>query len=396
MSSDAITKTEVIIIGGGAAGLMCAIECGKRGRQILVLERSSKIGEKIRISGGGRCNFTNLSIKPENYISENPRFCLSALKRYTQRDFINLIEAHSISYHEKKLGQLFCDKSSKLIVDMLTGLCRAHGVKIITHCDIAKVEKSGKYTVITDKGIFRGESLIIACGGKSIPAMGATGFGYDVATRFGLTIIKPRAGLVPLTFEGTVLKKLKALSGISVDVTVKCNKTEFTEAMLFTLRGSSGPEILQISSYWQPGEQIRVNLAPGHDIFEFLRQTKTDHPKQGIHTALSATLPVRLAKYIEAQTRRSENLADLPNKHLQKVAELVNNWPLSPTGTEGYRTAEVTVGGVDTRKLSSKTFECNDVKGLYFIGEVLDVTGHLGGYNFQWAWSSGWAAGQVA
>ncbi len=306
------------------------------------------------------------------------------------------MDAHDISYHEKTLGQLFCNGSAKQIIDMLTSLCSAHGVEIITNCDIAKVQKTDGYTILSDSGTFQGKSLVIACGGKSIPKMGATGFGYDVAGRFGLGIIEPRAALVPLTFEGTVLKRLKAMAGVSVDVTVTCGKTKFNEAMLFTHRGLSGPAILQISSYWHPGDAIHIDMAPGNNIYEYLKQCRVDHPKQSVQSVLSAHLPKSLAHYIEDQSRRSDNLADLSNKHLQNVADLVNNWRLAPTGTEGFRTAEVTAGGVDTKNLSSKTFECNDVPGLYFIGEVLDVTGHLGGYNFQWAWSSGWAAGQVA
>jgi predicted Rossmann fold flavoprotein len=387
---------DVIIIGAGAAGLMCAIECGKRGRRVLVLERSKKVAEKIRISGGGRCNFTNLTIKPENFISENPRFCLSALRRYTQQDFIALVDAHNIAYHEKTLGQLFCDGSSRQIVDMLTSLCGAHGVQIETDCDIAKVQKSDGYSVVCGGGTFRAETLIIACGGKSIPKMGATGFGYDIASRFGLNIIEPRPALVPLTFEGTLLRRLKALAGISVDVSVSCNKSTFKEAMLFTHRGLSGPAILQISSYWHSGHPITIDMAPGVDVFEMLKQARTDHPKQNLHAPLSTILPARLAQHIQDQSRCTEKIGDVSNKRLQTAAELVNNWRLIPSGTEGFRTAEVTTGGVDTKCLSSKSFECNDHRGLYFIGEVLDVTGHLGGYNFQWAWSSGWAAGQVA
>jgi len=397
-----LPNPDVIIIGAGAAGLMCAIECGKRGRQVVVLERSKQAAEKIRISGGGRCNFTNLSIKPENYLSNNPRFCLSALRRYTQHNFISLIEAHDIAYHEKTLGQLFCDGSSKQIIKMLMSLCGAHGVRIITDCDIGKVGKVGKvsktdhYSVTSNQGTFQAGSLVIACGGKSIPKMGATGFGYDVAQKFGLNLIEPRAALVPLIFEGKLLRDLKALAGVAVDVVVTCNKTRFAEALLFTHRGLSGPAILQISSYWRPGDDIVIDLAPGRDVFEVLKQARTDHPRQTLQSALSDFLPNRVAQYLEEVSACTGTLADLSNKRLQQVAGRVNRWHLKPDGNEGYRTAEVTAGGVDTKTLSSKTFECTDVPGLYFIGEVLDVTGHLGGYNFQWAWSSGWAAGQVA
>ena len=375
---------------------MCAIECGKRGRRVVVLERAKRIAEKIRISGGGRCNFTNLSIKPENFLSDNPRFCLSALRRYTQHDFITLIEAHGIPYHEKTLGQLFCDDSSKQIIDMLSSQCGAHGVEIVTECDISKITKTDYFSITSNLGTFQVDALVIACGGKSIPKMGATGFGYDVAQRFGLDIIEPRAALVPLTFEGKLLRDLKALAGVAVDVAVTCNRTRFTEALLFTHRGLSGPAILQISSYWHPGDEIIIDLAPGRDVYEVLKQARGNHPKQSIQSALSVFLPNRLAQHLEKITTCTGTLADLSNKRLQQVAERVNRWRLAPDGTEGFRTAEVTAGGVDTKGLSSKTFECNDVPGLYFIGEVLDVTGHLGGYNFQWAWSSGWAAGQVA
>jgi len=387
---------DVIIIGAGAAGLMCAIECGKRGRRVLVLERATKAAEKIRISGGGRCNFTNLAIKAENFLSDNPRFCLSALRRYTQHDFIALIDAHQIAHHEKTLGQLFCDGSSRQIIDMLMSLCGAHGVQIITECDISKIQKTDQYSVISNFGTYRAKSLVIACGGKSIPKMGATGFGYDVAQRFGLNIINPRPALVPLIFEGNLLRKLKALAGVSLDVTVTCNKTGFSEALLFTHRGLSGPAVLQISSYWTAGDQITIDMAPGRDVFEILKQARSDHPKQALHTALSTFLPNRIAEYVENAAACAGLLADLSNKHLHLVGEMVNRWCVRPDGSEGFRTAEVTAGGIDTKALSSKTFECNDVPGLYFIGEVLDVTGHLGGYNFQWAWSSGWAAGQVA
>ncbi len=375
---------------------MCAIECGKRGRQVLVLERSKRAAEKIRISGGGRCNFTNLTIKPENFLSGNPRFCLSALRRYTQHDFIARIEARGIAYHEKTLGQLFCDGSSQQIIDMLLDDCQAHGVRIVTDCDIANVQKAEEFSVTTNRGIYSSEAVVIACGGKSIPKMGATGFGYDVARKFGLDIIDPYPALVPLIFEGKLLRDLKSLAGVAIDVVVTCNKTRFAEALLFTHRGLSGPAILQISSYWSPGQRIVIDMAPGRDVFSELKQARTDHPKQGVQSILATCLPNRVAQYVEEMSACSGNLADLSDKRLNQVAERVNRWQLTPDGNEGFRTAEVTAGGVDTRGLSSKTFECNDVSGLYFIGEVLDVTGHLGGYNFQWAWSSGWAAGQVA
>jgi predicted Rossmann fold flavoprotein len=380
---------------------MCAIECGKRGRKVLVLERSKKAAEKIRISGGGRCNFTNLTIKPENYISDNPRFCLSALRRFTQHDFIALVDAHGIDHHEKTLGQLFCDGSSTQVIEMLLKACQVHGVRIMTDCDISNVQKdntpqSHPFEITTNQGVYRSEAVVVACGGKSIPKMGATGYGYDVARKFGLNIIEPRAALVPLTFEGAGLRELKPLAGVSTEAIVSCGKTRFREALLFTHWGLSGPAILQISSYWRPGNEIVIDLAPGCDVFELLKQAKSDHPKQGVQAILSTILPNRLAQHVEEMMGASGNMADQTDKRLRRIGERVNRWRLIPDGSEGFRTAEVTVGGVDTKELSSKTFECNDVSALYFIGEVLDVTGHLGGYNFQWAWSSGWAAGQTA
>jgi hypothetical protein len=384
---------DVIILGAGAAGLMCAGIAGKRGRSVLVLEQARHPGEKIRISGGGRCNFTNLHTSPANFLSENPRFCHSALSGYTQHDFIALVEQYGIAWHEKTRGQLFCDGSSRQIIDMLREECRSAqlrlGVRIST---IAKNE--GGFVVATDQGEFRCRSLVIATGGPSIPKMGASGFGYRIAEQFGLRIIPPRAALVPLTFDSGLLAQFKDLSGISVDASVSCGKTRFDEALLFTHRGLSGPAILQISSYWRAGEDILIDMAPAADVLALLKQLRRDHPRQELATALAGFLPNRLAQTVADTIGLQGRLADFSDKSLSRVAAAVKAWRVRPNGTEGYRTAEVTLGGVGTTELSSKTFEAKSVPGLYFIGEVVDVTGHLGGFNFQWAWSSGHAAGR--
>jgi predicted Rossmann fold flavoprotein len=389
-------KYDAIIIGAGAAGLMCAVEAGKNGRSVLIIDHSNKAAEKIRISGGGRCNFTNLNTTPENFISNNPRFCVSALKRYTQFDFINLIKKHKIKFHEKTLGQLFCDDSAQQIIDMLLAEAANAKVQIKLGTTINNIGKNAdeSFSISTSKGEFICGSLVIATGGKSIPKMGATGFGYDVAQKFGLKIIPTRAGLVPFIFEGEQLNSIKTLAGISVEAIANCNKNNFSEGMLFTHRGLSGPAILQISSYWNNGEKINLNLAPKVNVLEFLKTYKNQHPKQEPITALSQILPRRLAENIIERSNFVQKLADLSNEKLKILADLINNWQFIPNGTEGYRTAEVTIGGVDTNELSSQTFEAKKVKGLYFIGEVVDVTGWLGGYNFQWAWSSGYACGQ--
>ncbi len=387
---------DVIILGAGAAGLMAAIEAGRRGRSVLVIEKAKKPAEKIRISGGGRCNFTNLNCAPANYLSNNPRFCVSALKRYSQQDFIARVEAAGIAWHEKTLGQLFCDGSAQQIIDLLLGDCAAAGVELLTETSVTQVEKQdARFHVATDRGDFDGESLVVATGGPSIPKMGATGFAYDLARQFGLAVVPPRPALVPFTFDPLVLEKLKPLSGLSAEAVVSCGKTRFREALLFTHRGLSGPAILQISSYWQPGQEIVIDLLPGRDAFEELRRLRGEKPKQELHNLLSELLPRRLAQMICEETGIDGRLADLSDKKLRGVAERLNRWRLKPGGTEGYRTAEVTAGGVDTDEISSKTFEAKRVPGLYFIGECLDVTGWLGGYNFQWAWSSGHAAGQA-
>jgi predicted Rossmann fold flavoprotein len=384
---------DVIILGAGAAGLMCAGISGKRGRSVLVLEQARHPGEKIRISGGGRCNFTNLHTTPANFLSENPRFCHSALSGYTQHDFVALVEKHGIAWHEKTRGQLFCDGSSRQIIDLLLEECRGAQLRLgVRVSAIAKSEDG--FVVTTDQGEFRCRSLVIATGGPSIPKMGASGFGYKIAEQFGLKIVPPRAALVPLTFDTAMLVRFRELSGISVDASVSCGKTGFDEALLFTHRGLSGPAILQISSYWRAGEHIVLDMAPQIDVLAVLKQLRRDHPRQQLATALAGFLPRRLAQTVADAIGGPDRLADLSDKLLSNVTAAVKAWQVRPNGTEGYRTAEVTLGGVDTSGLSSKTFEAKSVPGLYFIGEVVDVTGHLGGFNFQWAWSSGHAAGR--
>lgn len=391
-----LQSVDVLVIGAGAAGMMCAVEAAKRGRSVLVLDHARKPGDKIRISGGGRCNFTNIHASPKNFLSQNPHFCISALSRYTQRDFIKLVEKYRIAYHEKTLGQLFCDGSATQIIDMLLDEMHRYGARLQLETAIETVEKTDRGFVIRHSGgTVSAKSLVIATGGKSIPKMGATGFGYDVATRFGLRIVETRPGLVPLTFEPHLLERLKPLAGVAVDAVVSCKKTKFAEAMLFTHRGISGPSILQISSYWREGDEIVISMLPTTDLFEALREQRSKNGKQALQTALSFFVPKKLAQLIAADFPAT-NLADLSDAVLRRTAAAVNDWHVKPAGSEGYRTAEVTLGGVDTRDLDSKTMEAKNVPGLYFIGEVVDVTGWLGGYNFQWAWSSGWCAGQVA
>lgn len=387
---------DVIVLGAGAAGLMAAIEAGRRGRRVLVLEKAKKPAEKIRISGGGRCNFTNLHCAPANYLSDNPRFCVSALKRYTPQDFIARVEAAGIAWHEKTLGQLFCDGSSQQIIDLLLGDCAAAGVELRSEVAVSQVAKADeRFRVMTDKGDVDCQSLVAATGGPSIPKMGATGYAYELARQFGLKVVPPRPALVPLTFDETTLERLRPLSGVSAEAVVACGKTAFREALLFTHRGLSGPAILQISSYWRSGQEIVVDLLPGQDAFETLRKVRAEKPKQELHNVLAELLPRRLAQAICDDAGIDGRLADLSDKKLRTLAGRLNRWRLKPAGSEGYRTAEVTAGGVDTDEISSKTFEAKKVPGLYFIGECLDVTGWLGGYNFQWAWASGHAAGQV-
>ena len=385
---------DVIIIGAGAAGLMCAAAAGKRGRRVLVLERGAKVAEKIRISGGGRANFTNLHATPGDFLSDNPRFCVSALKRYTQHDFIALVESHGIAYHERDHGQLFCDGSAQQIIDML--IAEAGGAEIHTDIKISKIAKTDTgFTVDTETGVFASDAVVIATGGPSIPKMGATRFAYKIARQFGLTLIEPRPGLVPLTFDAATLARLEGLSGISLNATVSLGKVRFTEALLFTHRGLSGPVILQISSYWREGETITVDLLPGTDVFRHLKDAKTKQPKLDTQTVLAQLMPKRLAQKLTAWSACGGRLAETPDTSLRRLADQVNAWRITPSGSEGDRKAEVTVGGVDTKALSSKTMEARAVPGLYFIGEAVDVTGHLGGFNFQWAWASGHACGQA-
>ncbi|MGB5447744.1 MAG: NAD(P)/FAD-dependent oxidoreductase [Woeseiaceae bacterium] len=393
-----MTTTDVIIIGGGAAGLMCAITAGNRGRRVIVLEGSNKIGKKILMSGGGRCNFTNLHCEPSRFVSANPRFCISALSRYTQWDFIALVEKHGIPYHEKTAGQLFCDNSSKDIVAMLLSECESAGVQIQTHCDIASVAFKDRFTVTSGKCSFESESLVVASGGLSIPKMGASGFGYQLARQFGHTVLDTIAGLVPFTFTGAMHDLTVRLSGISTAATVSTRDVAFTEDILFTHRGLSGPAILQLSSYWSPGDNVEIDLLPGTNAVEFLLGAKQAQPKSLLRTVLGAVLPRALVTELQALLwpEVSETpLTEIADDRLRRIAAKLAHWTLKPAATEGYRTAEVTLGGVDTSELSSKTMESSRQPGLYFIGEVVDVTGHLGGFNFQWAWSSGWAAGQV-
>lgn len=385
---------DLIVIGAGAAGLMCAGEATKRGRRVLVLERAEKPGQKIRISGGGRANFTNRHVAPHNYLSDNPRFCVSALSRYTPADFIALVEKHGIAYHERDHGQLFCDGSAQQIIDLL--ITEARGIELRTATTVTGIAKGDQgFTVATDHGTVAAASLVIATGGPSIPKMGSSGFGYDIARQFGLAAIDPRPGLVPFTVNDGTLAGVHDLAGVSLPATVTLGKTAFTEALLFTHRGLSGPAILQISSYWRPGDTLTVDLLPGTDLFAYLKEVKQSQPRKEIGTALAHHLPTRLAQRIVAITAGHGRLADCADKTLARIAAAVNAWRVTPGGSEGYRTAEVTVGGVDTRALSSKTMEARAVPGLYFIGEVVDVTGHLGGFNFQWAWASGHACGQA-
>jgi predicted Rossmann fold flavoprotein len=391
-----LDRFDVVVIGAGAAGMMCAIEAGKRGRRVLVLDHARAAGEKIRISGGGRCNFTNLHAGPENYISQNPGFCISALRRYGPQDFVALIEQAGIAYHEKAQGQLFCDGSSRQVVDLLLTLMRRHGVVLMLGASVDRIEKvADGFRLAVGGDSLSCQSLVVATGGKSIPKMGATGFGYAVAAQFGVAVTQTRPALVPLTLSAGMLERLKPLAGVSVQVSVTSGKTQFNDAMLFTHRGLSGPAILQISSYWREGADIRIDLAPGVDMFEILKAARRAHGRQAPQTVLAEHLPRKLAQTIAEAEGLTGNLADLPDAALRRLADAVNAWRLKPVGSEGYRTAEVTLGGVDTRELDSRTMAAKAVPGLYFIGEVVDVTGWLGGYNFQWAWSSGWCAGQA-
>ena len=390
-------KFDVIVIGAGAAGLMSAIEAGKRGRKVLLVDHAKKIGEKIRISGGGRCNFTNINTHHSKFISKNPKFVISALKQYTQNNFIDLIKRHNIKFHEKKLGQLFCDESAQQIIDMLLLECQTANVLVKKEIIITDFDKEGKqYFISVGPDKYLCDSLIIATGGLSVPKIGASKFGYDIAKKFNLNIIETLPALVPLTFNEKILEMCKELSGLSLEALVFFNKTFFQEGMLFTHRGLSGPSILQISSYWKIGDNIKVNLSPKIDILKHLEIEKKSNPKQDITNIIAEILPKRLAFMICKENNISGNISELSNKLLKQLSESINTWVINPTGSEGYRTAEVTLGGVDTNEISSKTMMSIKNPGLFFIGEVVDVTGHLGGYNFQWAWSSGFVAGQYA
>ena len=392
-----IEKFDVIVVGAGAAGMMSAIEAGKRGRKVLLVDHAKKIGEKIRISGGGRCNFTNIHTHSSKFISNNPKFVISALKQYTQNNFIDLIKKHNIKFHEKKLGQLFCDKSAQQIIDMLLLECEMAKVVLKKDTTVTNIDKEDdKYFISVGPDKYLCNSLIIATGGLSIPKIGATKFGYEIAKKFNLKIVDTLPALVPLTFSEKILTICKELTGLSVEAVVSLKKTFFEEGMLFTHRGLSGPSILQISSYWKLGDDIKINLSPKLDIAEFLSERKKSNPKQDISLIISEILPKRLANIVCNENNVSGNICELSNKVLNRLSGFINTWVINPTGSEGYRTAEVTLGGIDTDEISSKTMMSKKHPGLFFIGEVVDVTGHLGGYNFQWAWSSGFVAGQYA
>ena len=391
-------KVDVLIIGAGAAGLMCAIVAGQRGRRVLVVDHANKVGKKILMSGGGRCNFTNTGATPANYLSANPHFAKSALARYTPWDFIALVEKHRIAYHEKELGQLFCDDSSKQIVRMLLDECAATGVTVEANCGVQRVRKTAEgFSVLTARGEVHAESLVIASGGLSIPSMGASGFGYELARQFGHAVLPTRAGLVPLTLSGKHQEHYQDLAGVALPaVETKVGKQSFRAGLLFTHRGISGPAILQISSYWKPGDDLRIDLLPDQNVGVWLIEQRTARPLAELKTVLGEVLPKRLAQRLCEQWFESRPMRQYHEAELEQIGAQLNAWPITASGTEGYRTAEVTLGGVDTDGLSSSTMQSKLVPGLYFIGEVADVTGWLGGYNFQWAWASGQAAGEVA
>jgi predicted Rossmann fold flavoprotein len=394
-----VLTPHVVIIGAGAAGLMCALTAAGRGRQVLLLDHANKAGKKILMSGGGRCNFTNMYCEPSNFLSENPHFCKSALARYSQWDFIGLVGKHGVPYHEKKLGQLFCDHKASDILDMLLNECAEAGVELRLNTSVSEISKSANgYQLQTSAGVVRCESLVIATGGLSIPTLGATGFGYQVAKQFGHELLPTRAGLVPFTLTDPALKALcTELSGTSVeDCVVSCNGQSFKENILFTHRGLSGPAILQISSFWQPGDAISINLLPHIDLPEWLAEQQRERPNSELKTLLAELFTKKMAGLLADNWFVSKPMKQYTHAELKAIAEQLGDWQLVPAGTEGYRTAEVTLGGVDTREVSSKTMESLKSPGLYFVGEVLDVTGHLGGFNFQWAWASGYAAAQFA
>lgn len=390
-------KVDVIVLGAGAAGMFAAIEAGRRGRRVLVVDHAAAAGEKIRISGGGRCNFTNTGVAAERFLSKNQRFALSALRRYTAADFIARVDAAGIAWHEKTLGQLFCDGSATQIIAMLLRDMSKAGVELWLGTSLGEVRQvAGGFEVGTSRGPVRAASVIVATGGKSIPKMGATGYGYKVAESFGISVTETRPALVPLTFAEQELEWMKPLAGVALAGRVSRGKVGFDEAVLFTHRGLSGPAVLQISSYWREGEAITLDLVPGRDVVAFLAEEKRLAGRAALRTALGKVMPEKLARVVEAQAGAGGPLAEMGRAALEKVANRVSAWELRPVGSEGYRTAEVTLGGVDTDALDGRTMEAKAVPGLYFVGEVVDVTGWLGGYNFQWAWSSGWVAGQVA
>ena len=386
-------SADVVIIGAGAAGMMCAIEAGHRGRNVVLLDHAEKLGEKIRISGGGRCNFTNIDTRPENFLSGNSDFCRSALARYTPRDFTALVEKHGIAWHEKKLGQLFCDGSAQQIIDMLKAECDDARVQLCMPAKVTSIEKRERFLVATNRGGFDCQSLVIASGGLSIPQIGASPFGYRIAEQFGLKVTQLRPALVGLTFTPETLAQFADLSGVSVDAVVSCNGVDFRENLLVTHRGLSGPAILQISSYWRPGLELSVNLLPDREALEILDSAQAS--EKLLANVLGEFLPQRFAQRWVDFNFENQPLKRFSVSRLREIAQRLRDWRIRPSGTVGYKKAEVTLGGVDTRELSSKTLEARKQPGLYFIGEVVDVTGHLGGYNFQWAWASGHAAGQA-
>ena len=387
---------DALVIGGGAAGLMCAITAGRRGKRVLVVEHANRIGKKILMSGGGRCNFTNLGATPANFLSANPHYCKSALARYTPADFVALVECHGIAYHEKELGQLFCDDSSKQIVRMLSDECADAGVRIETNCSVERVRHGeAMFRLDTARGMFEAPALVVASGGLSIPSMGASGFGYELARQFGHRVLPTRAGLVPLTLSGTHQDHFQDLAGVALPVEARCNGARFRNALLVTHRGISGPAILQISSYWLPGDTLRLDLLPDRDAFDWLQAQRAERPAAELRSVLAECLPKRLAQRLCEIWLPSKPMRQYRDAPLREIAQTLNDFPLIASGTEGYRTAEVTLGGVDTDELSSATMQSRRVAGLYFIGEVVDVTGWLGGYTFQWAWASGHACGSA-
>ncbi|MCC2608566.1 BaiN/RdsA family NAD(P)/FAD-dependent oxidoreductase [Neorhizobium petrolearium] len=392
-----VRKFDVVILGAGAAGMMCAIRAGRRSRSVLLLDHARAPGEKIRISGGGRCNFTNIHASARNFLSANPHFAKSALARFTPRDFLDMMEANKIAWHEKTLGQLFCDESAKDIIRMLLSEMKAANVVLELQKQITAVEKTPDgFRIATPDGVIEARSLVVATGGRSIPKMGATGFAYEIARQFGFKIVEPRPALVPLTLDPNLLEKLAPLSGIAAPAEVRHGKTTFREALLFTHRGLSGPSILQISSYWREGDDITLVIEPDLDIAAILRAARKTNGRQAAQTVLAETLPKRLAQFFaESRGLQNTHLADLSDKAIDGLATSIQSWTIRPAGSEGYRTAEVTLGGIDTFELDSKTMQAKAVPGLYFIGECVDVTGWLGGYNFQWAWASGHVCGEA-